>query len=711
MLPGSDARYLRRRVRDALPAWRAIGASPVVLQWLTRGVPVCFTAPVPAFHHGECELQGAALDAWQVLRAHYLKSGALEPARRKRWVSRAFLVPKADGGFRLVVDLRHINSFTRQLKCKYECLKVIARQLHVGDWLYKLDVRDAYHHVPIPVHMRDYFVFCINGEYFRCAALPFGWTNSPFYFTKVMREVVRFVRSATGPVATSLPPWLEDIRSRLGGNLSPYLDDFLGSASTESAAARAAVAVAQLFHKLGILVHDKKSILQPGQRVEHLGMLVDTVAGMFEVTGKRVGKVVAAARQLLGDVSRHSRWVNKRDLAKFTGLAQSTRLGVPYCMLYLREMYNCFATCPGWGSLTRVRLTHQAVRDLRWWAGVANRVLRAELSPPPARALLTTDASSSAWGAVLRHPELPGPQSTRGAFVGPLRAAHITLKELTAVRLGVLSWASLLHGQVLQLHSDNQPVVDVLTQRASRSPALMAEIRQLQRELDRHGIHFLKPCWVPTHENEADHLTRLLDRDDWKINPAVYRHLERVVGRHSLDGFATAANRQCRQFIAGRPQPGALAVDFFATPPAVMHGHRLWLNPPWSELDNLTTWLERNHVPATVIAPLWPAQPWYPRLMALADRAFFIPASDRLFLPYSGEYLGPPGWATMAISVHGSKRATGCTLRWEPVPVPSASPTHCQPPPPRPGWQRCKRRSSARWAGRRRTTYRHWPCG
>ena len=36
------------------------------------------------------------------------------------------------------------------------------------------------------------FTFSIGGKVFQFAALPFGWTLSPFVFTKVMRPVVRF---------------------------------------------------------------------------------------------------------------------------------------------------------------------------------------------------------------------------------------------------------------------------------------------------------------------------------------------------------------------------------------------------------------------------------------------------------------------------------------------------------------------------------------
>jgi hypothetical protein len=40
----------------------------------------------------------------------------------------------------------------------------------------------------------------VDGEYFVCTALPFGYTNSPYVFTKVARHFSKLIRSYDGPV-------------------------------------------------------------------------------------------------------------------------------------------------------------------------------------------------------------------------------------------------------------------------------------------------------------------------------------------------------------------------------------------------------------------------------------------------------------------------------------------------------------------------------
>ena len=63
-----------------------------------------------------------------------------------------------------------------------------------------------------------------------------------------------------------------------------------------------------------------------------------------------------------------------RDLARLTGLAQSAHLAVPPARFYLRELHNYITAgvaASSWDG--RVRLTKQALRDLKWWRDVPER--------------------------------------------------------------------------------------------------------------------------------------------------------------------------------------------------------------------------------------------------------------------------------------------------------------------------------------------------
>ena len=72
-----------------------------------------------------------------------------------------------------------------------------------GDYMFSIDLKDAYHHVGVRVHQddQDYFTFALQTddgtEYFSCSALSFGWTMSPWYFTQILKPVVTYFRNPT----------------------------------------------------------------------------------------------------------------------------------------------------------------------------------------------------------------------------------------------------------------------------------------------------------------------------------------------------------------------------------------------------------------------------------------------------------------------------------------------------------------------------------
>ena len=75
-------------------------------------------------------------------------------------------------------------------------------------------MQDGYHQVGIHRDSRPYMTFALPPapgsppgappRYIRCAALPFGWNASPLIFTKVMRVMVRMLRSPVAPTAPRL---------------------------------------------------------------------------------------------------------------------------------------------------------------------------------------------------------------------------------------------------------------------------------------------------------------------------------------------------------------------------------------------------------------------------------------------------------------------------------------------------------------------------
>ena len=59
----------------------------------------------------------------------------------------------------------------------------------------KVDLSDAYHHIRLHPSIAPFFQFTLDGKFYQCIAVPFGWCLAPYAYTKVMRPVITAMRS------------------------------------------------------------------------------------------------------------------------------------------------------------------------------------------------------------------------------------------------------------------------------------------------------------------------------------------------------------------------------------------------------------------------------------------------------------------------------------------------------------------------------------
>eukprot|EP00878_Enallax_costatus_P026495 GHUV01028437.1.p2 GENE.GHUV01028437.1~~GHUV01028437.1.p2 ORF type:complete len:214 (+),score=32.88 GHUV01028437.1:753-1394(+) len=204
---------------------------------------------------------------------------------------------------------------------------------------------DAYYQVPLHSQSVRYFCFEFCGRYYQINALPFGWNNSPYYFTKITRPFVahlrapKFARAAPGSMYPP-PPGSRGAVSKIGCKVLPYLDDFLLVFADQESAAAGAEWIRSLMYWLGFTPHPTKSVWQPTQQLEHLGLTVDLAAGTFSVPAAKVARLARMAKGLAISAKLNKRRVSKRELASFCGYAQSVRLAVMPANLFLRSLYD-----------------------------------------------------------------------------------------------------------------------------------------------------------------------------------------------------------------------------------------------------------------------------------------------------------------------------------------------------------------------------------
>ena len=123
---------------------------------------------------------------------------------------------------------------------------------------------------------------------------------------------------------------------------------------------------------------------------------------------------------------------------------------------------------------------------------------------------------------------------------------------------------------------------------------------------------------MPREQNkEADALTRVFDKDDWKLNPRLFQMAQDLWGPHDIDRFAGQNNNLLPVFNSLRHCPGSAGVN--ALNQTNWGNRNNWCNPPFPLIPDLLAVLKEQVAEATVVVPIWPSRPWWPSLLARGD--------------------------------------------------------------------------------------------
>ena len=125
-----------------------------------------------------------------------LRKGAIkrtQPAQGE-FLSNLFLVGKKDKGFRPVINLKMMNQFIPFLHFKMQDLSQLKHIIQEGDWMCKLDLKDAYFTVPLDQNSRKFVRFQWKGNPYEFVCLYFGLGPAPSVFTKLLKIPLSLLR-------------------------------------------------------------------------------------------------------------------------------------------------------------------------------------------------------------------------------------------------------------------------------------------------------------------------------------------------------------------------------------------------------------------------------------------------------------------------------------------------------------------------------------
>ena len=100
-------------------------------------------------------------------------------SRPRRFLQLPFIIPKEDGGWRTIINLKTLNRYLRVQHFKMESIYSVRDVLHRGDWMTKLDLQDAYLTVPIFHSHRRFLRFQWRAQAYQFRCLPFGLATAP----------------------------------------------------------------------------------------------------------------------------------------------------------------------------------------------------------------------------------------------------------------------------------------------------------------------------------------------------------------------------------------------------------------------------------------------------------------------------------------------------------------------------------------------------
>ena len=148
-------------------------------------------APTP-FNLSKEEERLVDLEVEKLLRKVAIEE--VEPCENP-FLSNIFMIPKKGGERRPVVDMRDLNNFIEPVHFKMEDLSHLPSVLRRGDFMCKIDLKDAYQTIPIAKKSRIYLRFLWRGKLYQFTCLPFGLRSSPRIFTKVLNPLLVYLRA------------------------------------------------------------------------------------------------------------------------------------------------------------------------------------------------------------------------------------------------------------------------------------------------------------------------------------------------------------------------------------------------------------------------------------------------------------------------------------------------------------------------------------
>ena len=190
-------------------------------------------------------------------------------------------------------------------------LKDLLRQ---GDFMAKIDLKDAYFTMPICKSDKRYLKFRWRDEIYQFNCLPFGQSCTPWVFSKITKAVRAVLRE-------------------MGIRFIIYIDDILIMAESETLLRDHILGIIYLLENLGFVINFPKSMLEARKIIDFLGFLVDSNTMGLRLLGNKLKNTRGEAKKLLT-----SEYTTALELSRTLGRMKAATKAVATAPLFYRQL-------------------------------------------------------------------------------------------------------------------------------------------------------------------------------------------------------------------------------------------------------------------------------------------------------------------------------------------------------------------------------------
>ena len=129
-----------------------------------------------------------------------LAKGVITPSSHEEgeYISPIFTRAKKDGSFRVILNLKCLNTHVQYTQFKMDSLNTVLQMVKPGCFMASIDLKDAYYSVPIVTADQKYLKFQWQGKLFKFVCFPNGLAFCPRKFTKIIINASIFTFKTAG---------------------------------------------------------------------------------------------------------------------------------------------------------------------------------------------------------------------------------------------------------------------------------------------------------------------------------------------------------------------------------------------------------------------------------------------------------------------------------------------------------------------------------